>query len=512
MIKLEKNGKYFTTEIQTGLICYDTKPKFNTLPPTPAALDQIPNHKELMTDDTLKILQKIKAKLSIMLQIKKGLAIPSLDERLYHHQKQGVHFINSAGNRVLIWDDARTGKTSQALVALFGKQAEPSIKPCLIVCKRANSAEWLQEFNNWNTHNITATNIAKSSNPLKLQTIQNSKHKVFIVNWQSLPYLSKYIKANHFESIIVDEAHVLKNRKSQATKAMKKLKSKNLILLTATPYEKLEEFYTYCNLLYPKQFNSYWRFVNWFCTFEDTFFGIKITGIKENTIHIFHEMISRFTIRRKLSDVIKANDIQVIVSKIETDMSVKIKEIYNDLEKLKYISSLDLELPNKMSARIKQQQLVSNPLSLGVIAPNLKLEKLLSYIKQFNRVVIFCSRIETIKMLNECIDNSVAFHGGSLTDDSEFISGKKPVLITNPQMGGEGKDYSFADRIIFYELPLPPSATRLTQCMARGVKLGVTKKAHVDFIIGSPIEHNIYMLIERKQLDIQQSELLEVIK
>jgi ERCC4-related helicase len=107
------------------------------------------------------------------------------------------------------------------------------------------------------------------------------------------------------------------------------------------------------------------------------------------------------------------------------------------------------------------------------------------------------------------LSSSSIFIGGR-GGDNDFVNGDTQVLITTPQMAGEGKDYSFAESVVMYELPL--SARRLIQCMSRTIKLGVTTVANVDVLIASPLEQNIFELLERKKLHIEEVELNESFK
>ena len=84
-----------------------------------------------------------------------------------------------------------------------------------------------------------------------------------------------------FDAIVVDEAHKAKNRKSLLYKYLKKIKSRELLLLTATPASRgAQDMWSYLNLLDPDMFGSYWKYVNTFCWVVDGSYGKVVEGTK----------------------------------------------------------------------------------------------------------------------------------------------------------------------------------------------------------------------------------------
>ena len=68
---------------------------------------------------------------------------------------------------------------------------------------------------------------------------------------------SRAIGAIHYDMVIVDEAHHLKNRASQGWRFVNNLKARYVLLLTATPVQNsLEELYNLVTLLQPGQLKS----------------------------------------------------------------------------------------------------------------------------------------------------------------------------------------------------------------------------------------------------------------
>ena len=63
--------------------------------------------------------------------------------------------------------------------------------------------------------------------------------------------------------MICDEAHRLKNRKALQTQFVRRIKTNHAYMVTGTPMmNRTEELWSLLNILYPKTFTSFWRFVD----------------------------------------------------------------------------------------------------------------------------------------------------------------------------------------------------------------------------------------------------------
>ena len=89
-----------------------------------------------------------------------------------------------------------------------------------------------------------------------------------------------------YDTIIIDEAKRIRNRKSKAFEYLKPLAKacKYLWLLTGTPGRLPPHFWTMLHLCDPKYFSSFWKFVGAFMyTQKNSWGGIEILGLKNKT-------------------------------------------------------------------------------------------------------------------------------------------------------------------------------------------------------------------------------------
>jgi hypothetical protein len=163
------------------------------------------------------------------------------------------------------------------------------------------------------------------------------------------------------EFLIGDEYHrVLRNKGSATHNLFKSLAPKRMILSSGSAANKgPQSMWTALNVLNPKQFSSYWKYVFQFCIVEDTFHGKKITGIKhrdqwrhEIAPYVFHRL----------------KDLKDYPSKTRQALPVEMpnweKRIHDELKK-QLLTILPnnslLTAPNTLAATTKIRQLLVCP-------------------------------------------------------------------------------------------------------------------------------------------------------
>lgn len=170
---------------------------------------------------------------------------------LLEHQKTGIDFLQSA-ERAVLADEAGLGKTRTALEAARGRTL--AVVPAALL-----DTVWAREANRWRPDlDLTLT----SYSGLCLRTANAKGH---LVVPQPKP---KVELKGPWDTVICDEAHYLKGRKTRWTLAVEKVRTDQLFMLTGTPMPNWgHEIYMFLRLLYPgdRRFSSYWRWLqSWF--------------------------------------------------------------------------------------------------------------------------------------------------------------------------------------------------------------------------------------------------------
>jgi SNF2 family DNA or RNA helicase len=225
----------------------------------------------------------------------------------------------------LVADDMGLGKTLEALLidnelrasrlypGLTGSALPMYKRPTLIIAPKAVHYDaWVpairDTFDYWDEDALDRNiEVIDPKNRGKLVARLKDKDNwppFFIVHYEALRLVPELRDLKWFH-IIADEVHRAKNRKSQQTHFLKMLQAFYKTGLSGTPADdKPQDFWSVANWLYPKEFSSYWKFINTNCTIDNGGVGRggntfkKITGVNREAMPRFHQQISPWYIRR----------------------------------------------------------------------------------------------------------------------------------------------------------------------------------------------------------------------
>lgn len=200
------------------------------------------------------------------------------------------------GRRTVVALDAGLGKSRVAIELINRTQ----FKRVLVVCSKSALATWRKEPPKWSVDRSFAfANVTIEGSPASREALWKPHasgtylHVVSFGTFQSdvlgrtvkgkfIPPRIKRKWSDVYDYLIVDEADKLSNRKTKNFEAVKELKDIPWItFLTGTPVNRgPQDLWTLFNIINPKLFSSYWRYVNTFCEVVDGYFGKEIIGPK----------------------------------------------------------------------------------------------------------------------------------------------------------------------------------------------------------------------------------------
>lgn len=136
----------------------------------------------------------------------------------------------------------------------------------------------------------------------------------YIIHYHALPLMSFFEQiqigrnALVWDHIICDEAHLIKSRKSERTRLVKRQKAKKKTAISGTPADdKPLDIWSVLNWLDKKKYSSYWRFFNEYIKYEEKWNHRANTGYRQITgtknMDKYHQDVSGFYIRRTLPEV-----------------------------------------------------------------------------------------------------------------------------------------------------------------------------------------------------------------
>lgn len=184
-------------------------------------------------------------------------------KELYGFQRPGIRFLVKA-RRAILGDDMGLGKTAQAILAC----KETKSDPVLVICPNTVKGHWAAEIDMWNPGRPVS--VLRGTRKKKEQIIRGFIGEFLVINIETVRRLHTKrsllddLLTIPWNTIIVDEAHSIKNRDSSQTKGVYRLaaRAEHVYLLTGTPImNRIDELWSPLHILYPVQYPYFWSFV-----------------------------------------------------------------------------------------------------------------------------------------------------------------------------------------------------------------------------------------------------------
>lgn len=208
----------------------------------------------------------------------------------------------------ILADEMGLGKTIMTIALLAHLACEKGIwGPHLIVVPTSVMLNWETEFLKWCPafKILTYFGSAKERKFKRQGWMKPNSFHVCITTYRLVIQDAKVFKRKKWKYLILDEAHLIKNWKSQRWQTLLNFNSKRRILLTGTPLQNdLMELWSLMHFLMPHIFQSHQEFKDWFSN--------PISGMVEGQEKVNKEVIDRlhnvlrpFILRRLKRDVEK---------------------------------------------------------------------------------------------------------------------------------------------------------------------------------------------------------------
>ena len=254
--------------------------------PTIEDFTQATSEEDLETNSGLKILEEVRSKLNTPFP-------------LYPYQEMAVAFLESRleTKGALIGDQPGLGKTIEALS--FCSLHEKA-RPILVITQASIKRNWYREVEKWLPEsNIQILNQGKDT--------LDPDSDVVIVNYDLIwrENIEKQLLKANFKVVIFDEVTYLKEKSAKRTKSANKIgkKADFNIGLSGTPIlNRPIEFFTFLNMISPKQFPSQFKFGMRYCNGYHNGFGYTFKGASRTDE--LRQIIHPLMIRRRKDEVL----------------------------------------------------------------------------------------------------------------------------------------------------------------------------------------------------------------
>jgi SNF2 family DNA or RNA helicase len=177
-------------------------------------------------------------------------------ERLEYQIRTALRVLGPLRGRALLSDEVGLGKTIEAGLVIKELLTRGMVKRFLVLTVPSLVDQWEEELaDKFGLATVTTNHAGSRGDPQKFW--RESPGIVASLHTLKQPAQLEIARQVHWDILIVDEAHYLRNRESQAWQAVNALPRHFLLLLTATPVQNsLEELYNLVTLLQPGQLPS----------------------------------------------------------------------------------------------------------------------------------------------------------------------------------------------------------------------------------------------------------------
>ncbi|WIA40512.1 hypothetical protein OEZ86_013861 [Tetradesmus obliquus] len=237
-----------------------------------------------------------------------------LKHTLREYQHIGLDWLVSLYSKKLngiLADEMGLGKTIQTVALLAYLACEEGVwGPHLVVVPTSVMLNWEMEFKKWCPAFKLLTYYG-SAKERKAKRQGWSKPGAFHVCITSYTLVlqdakdAKMFRRKKWKYLILDEAHMIKNWKSQRWQTLLRFNSKRRLLITGTPLQNdLMELWSLMHFLMPAVFSSHAQFKDWF---SNPLSGAVEAGgeVSVQLVERLHGVLRPFLLRRLKSEVEK---------------------------------------------------------------------------------------------------------------------------------------------------------------------------------------------------------------
>lgn len=438
----------------------------------------------------------------------------NIDE--YPHQIEAVLIaLRRMRGRALLADEVGLGKTIEAGIILKELTMRGLARTVLILVPAPLTQQWQEEMQ------------AKFNEEFVINTSLDGwteNHRIIAsIDLAKRPEHAERILQRSYDMLIIDEAHRLRNRTSQAWKFANSVKRKYMLLLTATPvHNDLSELYALVTLLKPGLLKTYRSFKQRYLADPNPLKPTNGTELKA--------LLSEVMIRNRRTSVSvnfpprTAYTYKVKLSKAERDLYSATTSFIRGIEPsttdLFTLSLLQREVCSSACAAERTLGKLSAATNISEIRKQAicGLADLAKAVPQVSKVEAVCKIVDEAKdkviiftefsASQECIVKALKERGISVTEfRGDLTSAQKNAAIqtfknetqvlVSTESGGEGRNLQFCNIMINYDLPWNPML--IEQRIGRIHRLGQTREVFVfNLACQNTVEEYILDLLANK--------------
>lgn len=407
---------------------------------------------------------------------KKNVGLKSLlFAELFPYQKTGHEFIKATDGKCIIGDEPGVGKTIQAI-----SYCVKYSKKTLVICPASLKYNWQQEI---------AKFAHKDSQVLSSGDEVDMTKQFIIINFEILQarghkhnperHLIRLLNKGFFDTVVIDEAHRMKNLTTGWTKWIHRNLSKvqHRILLTGTPIKSRPiEYYSLLKFIDRDRWGNRMHYGMRYCGGYAGPFGLDFTGASH--LDELYEETSPYIIRRLKKDVLLELPEKTYV-RTPIHMTGKEKKEYDKMFK-EYKEGMK-DATNKTSYSLGQLQVLKQYTSK--IKVKQAKEIIGDIIASGKKIVVFSFFVDIVKEIKEHFGSDACLFIGetNLKERDKMVKDfqnteKIKVFAATVGAAGVGLTLTASDTVLFIDLPWTPGDLQQAadRCHRVGQKNAVT--------------------------------------
>lgn len=443
--------------------------------------------------------------------------------KLRPYQIEGVNWLLGLfprGVNGILADEMGLGKTFQTIATIaYLKFTVGMPGPHVVVCPKSVMGNWYREFKHWcpglkvyKFHGSTDVRPAF----IKSHLTSPLRYDVIVTTFEMVLDEINTFKKIHWQYLIVDEAHKLKNEEGRAHMALDSLNTSHRLIITGTPLQNnLKELWALLHFLAPRLFNNADSFDHWF----DTASGQQDANVMAN----MHKILAPLMLRRLKADVNTG-----IPPKKEIYVSCKLTK--KQREWYMHVLARDAEVLNKssgsasllMNIMMTLRKVINHPYLMDggeegppfvtdeklvrtsgkMLLLDKLLHRLLGDVAGKHKVLIF-SQFTTMLNILEDYCNLRGFkycridgNTSSYDRDAQMANFNAPnsdrfLFLLSTRAGGLGINLQAANHVVIYDSDWNPQMD--LQAQDRAHRIGQRRSVRVyRFVTDGTVEEKIY--------------------
>lgn len=386
--------------------------------------------------------------------------MPQLDQ----FQLDALSFLDHAGGRAVLADPMGARKTGTTLSWL---ERTEQVMRTLVVAPASVHGHWAREAARFApTFDVFVGRGTRAQRHAAFDGAANAFPSLYITTYESLKEDQHRIVEAGFETVVFDEGHRLKGRRTQVALCANGVvkRATRIIIVTGTPVlNHAAELWQYLHMLAPRVYPAFW-------SWAEENYRIEIKNFRGNRfptriIHDFlpgreevvRNQIAPFFLQRDIADLFPSTpwieepdhvEVEVVLSPAE-------RKAYASLVKHKWamVDGEEITTKNSLDLTTRLTQLTSDWGVFGAETAGTKtkatVELVLDLLERDEQVVVFCKYKATVKAIQDKLVSkhvtALAYHGDIDPHDRDvavtaFGNGKCSVLIGTLDSLSEGVD------------------------------------------------------------------------